>query len=159
MNKSHKSYENYDLIVPKNEIIKIFKLIKGKSNESCGVLIGYRRNKYEFFLTHIIHDDKPINPSKSGISRNTRNVYPYVKNVVENSTEDIDYIGEWHSHLYGNCRCSNIDSKSMKELMEDPDYKFPVFLILIILKFPDKIKAFLIKKNVYLQLNMNVILV
>ena len=155
MKRCHNSSKQYILSIPKNEINSIFKLTKGKSNESCGVLIGKRLNKYEFFLKHIVYDDKPINPSKSAITRNTRNVYPYVKTIVENSTEDIDYIGEWHSHLYGYCRYSNIDLISMRELMKDPDYKFPIFLILIILKFPNKIKAFLFKKKEYLPLEMN----
>ena len=35
----------------------------------------------------------------------------------------------------------------MRELMEDQDYKYPDFLILIIIKFPNKIKAFLFEKN------------
>ncbi len=154
--KSKKISERYILCIPKSEINKIFNILKGKPNESCGVLIGKKLNKQKYSLTNIIHDNKPIDPSKFGVTRNTKNVYPYVNAIVENSEDDIDYIGEWHSHLNGNCNYSNIDLISMRELMRDPDYKFPVFLILIILKFPDQIKAYLFKKQAYQPKNMEI---
>ena len=68
MGKIHNRSKRYVLNIPKNEIHRIFALIKEESNESCGVLTGKRLNKYEFFITDIVFDDKPIDPSKSSFS-------------------------------------------------------------------------------------------
>jgi len=135
------------LIISLKFLKKLFFFAGDKDVEVCGVLIGKKIDKKKFKITNIVYDDNPIDPTSFGVTRNTENVYIYVKEIVENSYEDVDYIGEWHSHLFGKCDFSSLDVESIRYIMEDQDYQKPNYLILLIIKFPSQSSAFLFEKK------------
>ncbi|MHA1378650.1 MAG: Mov34/MPN/PAD-1 family protein [Candidatus Helarchaeota archaeon] len=127
-------------------------------NEICGVLIGKKLNKQKFQITHAVFDDKSINPSPFSVTRNTKNLYPLVKEIVENSKEnEIDYIGDWHSHPNSTCKYSYIDYNSMKSILSDPDYYFLEEVILIIISPPKNIKSYLFHNTMIKPIEMIII--
>lgn len=103
------------------------------SHEVCGILIGKIISKNRYLITHSIIDKDAINPTQFSVTRNTKQLYPLVKEIVENSNDgNIDFIGDWHSHPLTNCEYSIIDYYAMQMMLNDPDYYFLEGIILAI---------------------------
>lgn len=94
--------------------------------EIGGVLLGKAINE-DIIITNIIYNiDK--NKLKSDIYiRNISDLKHIMTDIIVKSNYDVDYIGEWHTHINLSTMYSNIDKKTMNELNED----FPELILLI----------------------------
>ncbi len=126
---------------------ELFSSIKDDQNEHCGVLVGKREGEMTYLVTYVVRDDKPIKQSPFGIIRNTKSVYKQINSIVMNDQDRIDYIGEWHSHIFGSGQYSGIDVLGMRSLINDPSYNaFPAF-VLVIGVLPSTLRAYLFTRD------------
>lgn len=150
--------KKYLLKVPNSIKSKMWEHASKTNNEVCGVLIGKKVRKYKYQITHLVYDDKAILSSPIRVTRNTKNLYPPIKEIVENSpVEGIDYIGDWHSHPNMSCRYSFIDQSAMKSMLKDPDYNFLEGIVLVIVRPPSAIKGYLFLRENRKPLKMDLI--
>ncbi|QEE15276.1 Mov34/MPN/PAD-1 family protein [Promethearchaeum syntrophicum] len=130
------------------EIIhQLFAEIKNERVENCGALIGKQIDSTLFRVTNYVKDDKPIFQSRFNIQRNTNNLYHLINEIVKKKEEEVDYIGEWHSHPNSSCIYSQIDFLTMNMMINDPDYSFLNEIILFIVGKNRCMNAFLFSKS------------
>ncbi len=139
---------NYTLEIPLKLKQEIWRAAGKTRNEVCGVLIGKQVKDGYYNVTHVVVDDKAINPSPAGVTRNTRNLYRKIKQIVEcTDVGEIDYIGDWHSHPAFSCHYSGTDDWAMRAMLVDPDYSFLESIILVIVRPSSEMRAFLYKRH------------
>ena len=109
------------LLLVKSAAVLIIKESKRSKNEVCGILVGLRKNSRELIVTHAIIDEDPPESWAGGVVRATFNVYPELSRIVS-AHKDIDYIGEWHSHVNGFKTPSTLDHQTMIGILKDPGY-------------------------------------
>jgi len=141
-----------------NELVKKMLDFSSKpKNEVCGVLIGKEKKPNHLFITNIILDKNSLNISRFSVTRNTKGLYPRVKYTVEISTvNDVDFIGDWHSHPNSTTMYSYIDYHSMMAMLNDPDYYFLDSIVLIIVSSPNKISSYLFQRGVKIPKKMKI---
>ncbi len=138
------------LFIPKNLKKELLELTISSYTEICGVLIGYKANKSNFYLTDIIKDDNSFYSTYNSVTRNTESLYPLINEIVKSKHKEVDFIGDWHSHPKSSCNYSNIDYISMLQMLKDPDYFFLSEIILLITNQSKEMKAYLFT---YLKIN------
>lgn len=103
--------------------------------EICGIIVGKKLSENIFEITDLIEDcDSLKNPSPSGVIRYTKNIINPLEDSIQ-TNNNIDWIGEWHTHPKGKCEPSLLDIQTMISLLEDPDYGNPCEVVLIIAGF------------------------
>ncbi len=138
----------YKLEISKFLVNKLLDFSSKTNNEVCGVLIGKEIKYNHIIITDVILDKNSLNASRFSVTRNTKGLYPNVKEIVEYSVYDnVDFIGDWHSHPYGSSLYSSIDYYSMITMLKDPDYYFLNSIVLIIVCPPNKINSFLFQRD------------
>ncbi len=146
--------------ISKDMIKKLSEFSSLSPNEVCGVLIGKRKTSSLFLITEVVLDDSFLKSSKISITRNTKHLYPTVKDIVENSPfQKVDFIGDWHSHLGVRCEYSHTDYLTIQSMLQDPDYGFLKSIILIIVSPPNNLKVYLFKRSKKKPIQMGLIIV
>ncbi|WP_457559515.1 Mov34/MPN/PAD-1 family protein [Candidatus Harpocratesius sp.] len=135
------------LFISKSNLSKLFRYTRISKNEVCGVLIGYKIKHNLFQITDIIFDSDSYNQSPFSIIRNTSSLYSKIQDLVRNTEKNVDYIGDWHSHPKGSCKYSQIDYKSMNDMLRDEKYNFLNEIILIITNQNLRIKSYIFHRN------------
>ena len=128
-------------------------------DEVCGILIGKEKNPKHIMITNILPDKNALNASKFAVTRNTKSLYPEVKDIVEKSLiSNVDFIGDWHSHPSGSLMYSSIDYYSMNTMLKDPDYNFLNSIVLIIVCPPNKIGSYLFRRENAKPIKMKILI-
>jgi len=134
--------------IPQKIRKELFGYTSKTSNEVCGVLIGKKVKRRKYLITSVIYDNSPISPSPYRVTRNTKNIFPDVNaDVINSKHNEVDYIGDWHSHPNSFSKYSIIDKMTMISMLSDPDYYFLEDIVLMIVKPPNTIRAFLFFRN------------
>lgn len=108
--------------------------------ETGGILVGRRKGREVV----IVAASGP-GPNAKATDRLFERDGPYCQRFLERavaeSTEPVDYVGEWHSHPASDANPSDRDTTSLEETARDPDYltESPV---MVIIGFPEGIEAF-----------------
>ncbi|WP_179236493.1 Mov34/MPN/PAD-1 family protein [Sedimentibacter hydroxybenzoicus] len=97
-----------------------------KAYEIGGVLLGKKVNE-DILITNIIFNVDVEKLSRNKYVRNILGIKDVMIDIIEKSNYEVDYIGEWHTHIGISTVFSNIDRKAMIELIED----FPELVLLI----------------------------
>lgn len=99
-------------------------------NEFGGILAGIRLGN----IWTIVDFQEPTKYQNSSVSftRDASSLNVYLQKVFEESTGQIEYLGEWHSHPDGSTKWSNNDRVSMIEIAEDVNIKVENPLLLVI---------------------------
>ena len=127
-------------------------------DEVCGILIGKEKTPKHIIITNILPDKNALNASKFAVTRNTKSLYPEVKDIVEKSLiSNVDFIGDWHSHPSGSLMYSSIDYYSMNTMLKDPDYCFLNSIVLIIVCPPNKISSYLFPRDKTKPIKMKIL--
>ena len=138
----------YKLEISKFLVNKLIDFSSKTNNEVCGVLIGKEIKCNHIIITDVILDKNSLNASRFSVTRNTKGLYPNVKEIVRNSVyNDVDFIGDWHSHPFGTSLYSFIDYYSMNAMLNDPDYYFLNSIVLIIVRPPNMVSSFLFQRD------------
>ncbi|MDD4594834.1 MAG: Mov34/MPN/PAD-1 family protein [Methanobacteriaceae archaeon] len=129
------------ILISKTNVQLLNKLYDDYYNyEIGGVLLGKIFGK-DISITDIVYN---INRDKLNQNKYVRKVSD-IKNImmdtIVKSNHEIDYIGEWHTHIGLNSMYSSVDKKAMNELNED----FPELILLI--KSKVKISTFLFTRD------------
>ncbi|GEM_PF-3898954 len=101
-----------------------------KNYEIGGVLLG-KRIKEDMLITNIIFNVDIEKLSRNKYIRNISGIKDIMIDIIEKNNYEVDYIGEWHTHIGISTMFSSIDRKAMTELNED----FPELVLLIKGKF------------------------
>lgn len=148
----------YKLEISKFLVNKLLNFSSKTYNEVCGVLIGKEIKYNHIIITNVILDKNSLNASRFSVTRNTKGLYPNVKEIVRNSVyNDVDFIGDWHSHPYGSGLYSSIDYYSMNAMLNDPDYYFLNSNVLIIVCPPNKISSYLFQRDDIKPIKMKIL--
>ena len=134
----------------------LYRYASNTDKEECGILIGKKIEEHTFTITNVIHDENPIDQTLFGITRNTNKMYQPINKIVEQSDDNIDFIGDWHSHPNWSCMYSLIDYKSIQIMLKDPDYFFLDEIILIIVKPPNEFAAYLFIRGEQTPITMEI---
>ena len=138
----------YFIEISENLVNTMLEFSTKTTDEVCGILIGKEKKPKYIMITNILPDKNALNASAFAITRNTKNLYPEVKDIVEKSPiSNVDFIGDWHSHPNGSLMYSSIDYYSMNTMLKDPDYYFLKSIVLIIVCPPNKIKSYLFQRD------------
>ena len=78
----------YILEISENLVKNMLKFSSKTTVEVCGILIGKEKEKRHIVITNILPDERALNASKFSITRNTKSLYPEVKDMVEKSVID-----------------------------------------------------------------------
>ena len=97
-----------------------------KDYEIGGVLLG-KRIKEDMLITNIIFNVDIKKLSRNKYTRNILGMKDIMIDIIEKSNYEVDYIGEWHTHIGISTMFSSIDRNAMTELNED----FPELVLLI----------------------------
>lgn len=122
-----------EVSIPSNVQNKIEQLaIQAKENETGGILVGYFDENNVAIVTNA-SDPGPnsiMTPKK--FLKDTEYTQTWLEKQIRESSESIEYIGEWHSHTNGDTSPSTTDIESLTGIMESPNYlcETPVMLIL-----------------------------
>jgi integrative and conjugative element protein (TIGR02256 family) len=101
--------------------------------ETGGVLIGFHEGKD---IRVVKASDAGPNAQRSacGFLRDTA----YCQGMLdrEHSLSGADYVGEWHTHVIDLPHPSEGDLLTLASIILDPDYNFPSFSMLLVVKRP-----------------------
>lgn len=139
--------KKYSIEISKKNLELLFLYANSSSKEVCGVLIGKKIKRYKFQITHIVFDSDSYDQSSFGVIRNTSSLYPKVRELIQIVDNNIDYIGDWHSHVKSSCGYSFKDYCSMCSLLKNQDYNFLDEIFLIIINQYMKIRVFVFMRQ------------
>lgn len=97
--------------------------------EFGGILIGFTLGKSIFIMDTKV-PDKFVN-SNAGFTRGADALNKYLEQLTSSTDKWLDYLGEWHSHPFGDVKFSNDDKRTMVEIGESLEIntKNPLLLI------------------------------
>lgn len=111
--------------------------------EECGIFLGvFERGN--IIINDIVQDKENQFGTSFSTIRQTKNIYIDYRLIIDENQE-IDYVGEWHTHSAGNSNPSFVDLKMMEFLLNHPKYGHPKELILGIISKVEGLKLFYIK--------------
>ena len=113
----------------KNDLIQLVE--NNYKYEICGILIGKFEDRI-WDVTNQVYDQKNVVSSKIGTVRSTKNVWDDL-NITALQNNDVDYIGEWHTHIVDMTQPSNTDMVSMMSIIGDKYYGAPKKVLLLII--------------------------
>lgn len=149
----------YLIEISENLVNIMWEFSSNTTDEVCGILIGKEKKPKHIIVTNVLPDRNALNASAFAITRNTRNLYPEVKDIVEKSPiSNVDFIGDWHSHPNGSLMYSSIDYYSMNTMLKDPDYCFLNSIVLIIVCPPNKISSYLFPRDEKKPIKMKILI-
>ena len=149
----------YFLEISENLVNIMLEFSSKTTEEVCGILIGKEKKSKHILITNILPDKNALNQSPFAITRNTKILYPEVKDIVEKSSiSNVDFIGDWHSHPNGSLMYSSIDYYSMNTMLIDPDYYFLKSIVLIIVCPPNEFCSYLFKRDQKKPIKMEILM-
>lgn len=122
------------LSIEDNAIHKMMKYCQRQGrNESGGILLGRVRDNYsEFIITDI---SEPCIKDKSGrcyFIRNKENAQMIINKNWKQSSGQINYLGEWHTHPEYNPTPSFIDKRLLSQCLKKNEYPFNGLFMIIV---------------------------
>lgn len=107
-------------------------VMESAEKETGGVLIGYFTDDRIAVVVEASDAGPKAESSVNGFSRDVEYTQRWLEQRVTESEGKIEYIGEWHSHPSEDTRPSSIDTTSLTEIANSPNYlcRTPVMVIM-----------------------------
>lgn len=106
--------------------------IEAGDKETCGILVGYITDDRIAVVTDASDAGPNAESSPTICSRDVEYTQRWLEDRVKDANEEIEYIGEWHSHTSENTAPSITDTTSLTDIANSPNYlcRTPAMLIL-----------------------------
>ena len=120
--------------------------------EFGGILTGIKSEEHLIILD--IEVPVKFESNKNGFVRHPDFLNDYLQEIFVKSNNQIEYLGEWHTHPNGSTQFSSQDLTSMKEIAENLDVNnvTPLLIILSINPSTD-FQCYSFKSNQLIKLN------
>lgn len=139
------------LIVKKSVYDFIIKTTKESPDvETGGILMGHDK---EPLTVHVTHASLPGPNAFHSATKFVRDTEYCSKILLENYNNfGVDYVGEWHSHIVPLHGMSTGDYLTVGSIMNDPDYKFNAFAVIVAVLKKDEVNLIgYVSSNRYIQ--------
>jgi integrative and conjugative element protein (TIGR02256 family) len=106
--------------------------IEAGDKETCGILIGYFTDERVAVVVDASDAGPNAESSAAICSRDVEYTQQWLEDRLRDSSGEIEYIGEWHSHTSEDTTPSTTDTTSLTDIANSPNYlcRTPVMLIL-----------------------------